>query len=109
MLGPFSVRWPASVRDPAISSSAKRCGALGPLSDPARAMDERPLLHVRHDERTDRAVIALSDAHMAMMIPTRLDLITREQVSRWNIKPAGNSLHQLIAGNGITIHIAAAG
>ena len=72
-------------------------------------MDERPLLNVRHDERTDRAVIALSDAHMAMMIPTRLDLITREQVSRWNIKPAENSLHQLIAGNGITIHIAAAG
>jgi len=72
-------------------------------------MDERPLLNVRHDERTDRAVIALSDAHMAMMIPTRLDLITREQVSRWNIKPARNSLHQLIAGDGKTIYIAAAG
>ena len=72
-------------------------------------MDERPLLNVGHDERTDRAMIAVSDAHMAMMILTRLDLITREQVSRWNIKPAGNSLHQLIADNGKTIQIAAAG
>ena len=72
--------------------------------------DERPLLNVRHDERTDRAVIAaVSDAHMAMMILTGLDLLTREQVACWNVKPTGNCLHQLIAGHGKAIHIAAAG
>jgi hypothetical protein len=72
--------------------------------------DERPLLNVRHDERTDRAVIAAaSDTHMAMMILTGLDLLTREQVACWNVKPAGNCLHQLIAGHGKAIHIAAAG
>ena len=72
--------------------------------------DERPLLNVRHDERTDRAVIAaVSDTHMAMMILTGLDLLTREQVACWNVKPTGNCLHQLIAGHGKAIHIAAAG
>ena len=72
--------------------------------------DERPLLNVRHDERTDRAVIAaVSNTHMAMMILTGLDLLTREQVACWNVKPTGNCLHQLIAGHGKAIHIAAAG
>jgi hypothetical protein len=72
--------------------------------------DERPLLNVRHDERTDRAVIAaVSETHMAMMILTGLDLLTREQAACWNVKPARNCLHQLIAGHRKAIHIAAAG
>ena len=69
-----------------------------------------PSLNVRHDERADRAVIAaVSDTHMAMMILTGSDLLMREQVACWNVKPAGNCLHQLIAGHGKAIHIAAAG
>ena len=69
-----------------------------------------PLLSVWHDERADRAVIAaLSDTHMAVVILTGLDLLTPEQVACWNVKPAGNCIHQLIAGYGKAIHIAAAG
>jgi hypothetical protein len=72
--------------------------------------DERPILNVWHDERTDRAVIAaVSDTNMAMMILTGLDLLPREQVPCWNVKPAGNRFHQLIADHGKAIHIAAAG
>jgi hypothetical protein len=42
----------------------------------------------------NRAVIAVvSNTHMAMMILTGLDLLTREQVAHWNVKPAGNCLH----------------
>ena len=66
-------------------------------------------LHVRHDERTDRAVIAVPDAHMAMVILTGLYLLSIEQVTRRDVKPAGNCLHQLIADDGKAIHIAAAG
>ena len=43
-----------------------------------------------------------------MVILTGLDLLTREQVSCWKVKPTGNCFHQLIAGDGETIHIAAA-
>ena len=59
-------------------------------------------LHVRHDERTDRAVIAVTDAHMAMVILTGLYLLSVEQVTGRDVKPAGNCLHQLIAGDGET-------
>ena len=54
------------------------------LSDEARngCSDERPLLNVWHDERTDRAVVpSVSDAHMAMVILTRPDLLRLEQVT----------------------------
>jgi hypothetical protein len=69
-----------------------------------------PTLSVRHDERTDRAVVPpVSDAHMAMVILTRPDLLRLEQVTCRDIEPAGTCLHQLIAGDGETIHIAAAG
>ena len=71
--------------------------------------DERPLLNVRHDERTDRAVIAVPDADMAIVILTGLYLLSVEQVTGREVKPAGNCLHQLIAGDGKAIHIAAAG
>ena len=54
-------------------------------------------------------IAAVSDTHMAMMILTGSDLLTREQVACWNVKPAGICLHQLIAGHGKAIHIAAAG
>ena len=64
----------------------------------------------RSCRRADRAVIAVvSNTHMAMMILTGLDLLTPEQVACWNVKPAGNCLHQLIAGHGKAIQIAAAG
>jgi len=66
-------------------------------------------LHVRHDERADRAVVtAAAEAHMAMVILTRLDLLMLEQVACWDVEPAGYCLHQLIAGDGEAIHIAAA-
>ncbi len=35
---------------------------------------------------------------MAMVILTRLDLLTFEQVARRDVEPAGYCLHQLIAG-----------
>ena len=55
--------------------------------------DERPLLNVRHDERTNGAVIVpVPDAHMAMVILAGLDLLTPEQVSCRNVEPAGNCL-----------------
>jgi len=54
-------------------------------------------------------IAAVSDTHMAKVVLTGLDLLTREQVACWNVKPAGNCLHQLIAGHGKAIHIAAAG
>src|SRR6476620_12556823 len=91
---------------PSVLSSS---GLSRPPRHSCACSDERPLLNVRHDERTDRAVIAaVSDTHMAMMILTGSDLLTREQVACWNVKPAGNRLHQLIAGDRETIHIAAA-
>jgi hypothetical protein len=46
---------------------------------------------------------------MAMVILTWLDLLTPEQVACRDVEPAGNCLHQLIAGHGKAIHIAAAG
>ena len=51
----------------------------------------------------------MPEAHMTMVILTRLDLLTLEQVACWDVEPAGNCLHQLIAGDGEAIHIAAAG
>jgi hypothetical protein len=67
-------------------------------------------LHVRHDERADRAVIATApEAYMAMVVLTRLHLLALEQVAGRDVKPAGNSLHQLIAGDREAIHVAAAG
>jgi hypothetical protein len=77
---------------------------------PLPARMNGPSLNVRHDERADRAVIAAeSDTHMTKVVLAGLHLLTREQVARWNVKPAGNCLHQLIAGHGKAIHIAAAG
>ena len=69
-----------------------------------------PSLNVRHDERADRTVItAVSKAHMAMEVLTRLNLLTLEQVAGWDIEPAGNRFHQLVAGDREAVHIAAAG
>jgi hypothetical protein len=70
----------------------------------------RASLHVRHNKRTDRAVItAAPKAHMAAVVLTRLHLLTPEQIASWHVEPAGNRLHQLIAGNREAIHITAAG
>src|SRR5262245_55281693 len=67
-------------------------------------------LRVRHDERADRAVItAAPEAYMAMVVLTRLHLLTREQVAGRDVEPARALLHKLIAGNREAIHIAAAG
>jgi hypothetical protein len=67
-------------------------------------------LYVRHDERADRTVItAVSKAHMAMEVLTRLHLLTLEEVAGWDIEPAGKRFHQLIAGDREAIHIPAAG
>jgi hypothetical protein len=49
------------------------------------------------------------EAHMAMLIPTWLHLLTLEQVAGRDVEPAGNCLHQLIAGDREAIDIAAAG
>ncbi len=67
-------------------------------------------LRVRHDERADRAVItAAPEAYMAMVVLTRLHLLTPEQVAGWDVEPARARLHQLIAGDREAIHIAATG
>ena len=54
-------------------------------------------------------MIAVPDAHMTMVILTGLYLLSVEQVTGRDVKPAGKCLHQLIAGDGKAIHIAAAG
>ena len=46
---------------------------------------------------------------MAMVVLTWLHLFTLEQVASWDIEPAGNRLHQLVAGYREAIHIAATG
>jgi hypothetical protein len=70
----------------------------------------RPALHIRHDERADRAMIAAApEAYMAVVVLTRLHLLTVEQVAGRDLKPARARLHQLIAGDREAIHVAAAG
>src|SRR5262245_63577467 len=57
-------------------------------------------LRVRHDERADRAAItAAPEAYMAMVVLTRLHLLTLEHVAGWDVEPARARLHQLIAGD----------
>src|SRR5262249_23252118 len=46
---------------------------------------------------------------MAMAVLTWLHLLTLEQVAGRDVEPAGNRLHQLIAGDREAIHVAAAG
>ena len=53
-------------------------------------------------------MITVPKAHMAMAVPTQLYLLRVEQVASRDVEPAGNRLHQLIAGDRETIHIAAA-
>ena len=66
-------------------------------------------LHVRHDERADRAVItAAPETNMAMVVLTRLHLLALEQIASRDVEPAGSRLHQLIAGDRKTIYVAAA-
>jgi hypothetical protein len=50
----------------------------------------------------------MPEAHMAMVILTRLHLLTLEQVAGWDVEPAGDRLYQLLTGDRETIHIAAA-
>ena len=70
---------------------------------------DRPL-HIRHDERADRAVFAAApEAYMAMVVLTRLHLLTAEQVAGRDVEPARARLHQLSAGDREAIHTAAAG
>jgi hypothetical protein len=81
----------------------------GPGLFTGRQTGDSPL-YVRHDERADRTVItAVSKAHMAMEVLTRLDLLTLEQIAGWDIEPTGNRVHQLIAGDREAINIPAAG
>ena len=54
-------------------------------------------------------ITAEPEAHMTMLILARLDLLALEQAVCRNIEPAGNRLHQLIAGDREAINIAAAG
>jgi len=72
-------------------------------------METMASLHVRHDKRTDRTVITVPEAYMAMVVLTRLHLLTLEQAAGRDVEPAGNRLYQLIAGNREAIHITAAG
>src|SRR5262245_4287205 len=46
---------------------------------------------------------------MAVVVLTRLHLLTLEQVAGRDVRPARTCLHQLIAGDWETIHVAAAG
>jgi hypothetical protein len=63
-------------------------------------------LRVRHDERADRAVItAAPEAYMAMVVLTRLHLLTPEQVAGRDVEPARARVHQLIAGDREAIHL----
>ena len=63
-------------------------------------------LRVRRDERTDRAVITMPEAYMAMAILTRLNLLSVKQIASGDVEPAGNCLHQLIAGDWEAIQVA---
>ena len=49
------------------------------------------------------------EAYVAMVVLTRLHLLTLEQVAGRDVKPARTRLHQLIAGDREAIHVAAAG
>src|SRR5262245_65722622 len=69
-----------------------------------------PPLHIWYDERANRAAIAAApEAYMAVVVLTRLHLLTLEQVAGRDVSPARTCLHQLIAGDWETIHVAAAG
>ena len=46
--------------------------------------------------------------HTWQVILTRLNLLALEKVACRDVEPAGNCLHQLIAGNREAIHVAAA-
>ena len=68
------------------------------------------LLSVRHDKRADRAVTtSVTEAHMAMLVLTWLDLLRLEQVAGRDIEPTGNRFYQLIASDWEAVHIATAG
>ena len=55
----------------------------------AAMRDALGTLHVRHDERADRAVTnADSEAHMTVIVLTRLYLLRFEQVAGWDVEPA---------------------
>src|SRR6516165_7864012 len=83
-------------------------GILQPLLVLPTREGDRPL-HIRYDERADRAAFAAApEAYMAMGVLTRLHLLTLEQVAGRDIKPARTRLHQLIAGDREAIHVAAA-
>jgi hypothetical protein len=90
-------------------SVSGHAGILQPVLVLPTLADDRPL-HIRHDERADRAVFAAApEAYVAMVVLTRLHLLTLEQVAGRDVKPARTRLHQLIAGDREAIHVAAAG
>ena len=77
---------------------------------PLIAVNSDDTLGVRHDEGADRAMITTApEAYMAIVVLTRLYLLTLEHVAGRDVEPAGNRLHQLIAGDREAIHLAAAG
>src|SRR5262249_40897575 len=89
-------------------SVSGHAGILQPVLVLPTLAGDRPL-HIRHDERADRAVFAAApQAYMAKVVLTRLHLLTLEQIARRDVKPARTCLHQLIAGNREAIHVAAA-
>jgi len=53
-------------------------------------------------------ITAAPEAHMAMVVLTRLHLLMLEQAARLDVEPAGTRFHQLIAGDGEAIYVAAA-
>src|SRR5262245_35613923 len=90
-------------------SVSGHAGILQPVLVLPTLAGDRPL-HIRYDERADRAVFApASEAYMATGVLTRLHLLTLEQVAGRDIKPARTRLHQLIAGDREAIYLAAAG
>src|SRR6516225_2546822 len=68
-------------------------GKYSRVSGPAGGLSEVPL-HVWHDERANRAVIAaVSKTHTAVEVLTRLHLLLLEQVTGGDIEPAGDGFH----------------
>ena len=63
------------------------------VNGPAGGLDQVPL-HVWHDERANRAVVAaVSKTHMAVEVLTRLHLLRLKQVAGGDIEPARDGFH----------------
>jgi hypothetical protein len=111
---PNAIAFVLALRCTVVSYTESAILGLGEYTDETPrvhiAARRRGPLHVGHDERTDRAMITTTpEAYMAIVVLTRLYLLTLEHVAGRDVEPARNRLHQLIAGDREAIHLAAAG